>query len=474
MALPVKSLPCNNNINHTPHFLQMDHVYELVVLGAAESGVGAARLAKAKGLSVFVSDSGKISSAYADELKRAEIPFEEGGHTESIILSATEIVKSPGIPDKAPVVKAARAQSINVISEIEFACRYTKAKLVGITGSNGKTTTTLLTFHLLKQAGYNVGLAGNVGYSLAELVIDDAFDWYVIELSSFQLDGMVNARIDIAVLLNITPDHLDRYNYDFSQYAASKFRILQNQQAASTFIACVEANEALATGLAQRPIAGQLVGVGLTEQPSNATWIASDGSLVFRRNELVVKPDQQPLKGSHNKLNMMCAISAAQAAGLTNQQILDALPSFTNAPHRLQEVGTINGVTWVNDSKATNVDSVFYALQSFKVPLVLILGGVDKGNDYNQIADLVIKHCKALVFMGTDNTPLIKFFGSDPRFAHLPQASVNSLASAMEAAESLAQSGDVVLLSPACASFDLFKNYEDRGNQFMAWVKAKL
>lgn len=452
----------------------MDHVYQLVVLGAAESGVGAALLAQAKGLTVFVSDSGQIADRYADQLKAAAIPFEEGGHTERIILSASEIVKSPGIPDKAPLVKAARAKGIPVISEIEFACRYTNAKLIGITGSNGKTTTTLLTYHLLKESGYNVGLAGNVGFSLAEQVIEDTFDWFVIELSSFQLDGMERAKIDIAVLLNITPDHLDRYNYDFSQYAASKFRILQNQQVGSTLIACVEVNEPIAKGLASRMVAGQLVSVGLTEKSGNSTWVDQDSALVFGSNGLKIPKDKQPLQGSHNQLNMMCAISAAQAAGLSDEAIMKALPSFTNAPHRLQRVGEINGVTWVNDSKATNVDSVFYALQSFTAPLVLILGGVDKGNDYNQIADLVLKHCRALVFMGIDNSPLERYFGQDTKFAALPQISTHSLYDALEVAQTLAQAGDIVLLSPACASFDLFKNYEDRGNQFMTWVKDRV
>ncbi len=444
-------------------------VFDLVVLGAAESGVGAARLAQAKGLRVFVSDNGPISPHFRQQLQALGIPFEEGGHNENIILAAHEVVKSPGIPDKVPLIKALVAQGTPVISEIEFALRYTNAKIIGITGSNGKTTTTLLTYHLLKEAGYRVGLAGNVGHSLAAQVITDEQDWYVLELSSFQLDGMTQSRIDIGILLNITPDHLDRYQYQFDLYAASKFRLLQNMRSTDVLIVCPEASPAVADRLAHTNTPAKVLQVGLGTNPKWHGYYA-EAALHLPDQDLVIPQGLLPLKGQHNYLNMLSAISAAIEAGLSNEQILAALPTFRNAPHRLEEVGVLYGATWVNDSKATNVDSVYYALSSFAQPIVLILGGVDKGNDYNQIADLVQHKVKALVYMGIDNAPLHTFFDQDDRFAAIRKTATHSLQAALETANGHATNGDVVLLSPACASFDLFRNYEDRGDQFRAWV----
>jgi UDP-N-acetylmuramoylalanine--D-glutamate ligase len=438
-------------------------VKKLVILGGGESGTGAALLGKAKGFQVFLSDSGSLQEKYRQELIQNQVEFEENGHSIERILEADEVVKSPGIPDKVPLIQQIKACNIPIISEIELASRYTKAKLIGITGSNGKTTTTLLTYHLLKSAGLKVGLAGNIGESFARQVIDDQYDYFVLELSSFQLDNMYQCKAHIAVLLNITPDHLDRYNYSFDNYRESKFRICQNQTAEDYFIYYKE-SEAITFQLEKLQLDTNLVTVSLLNQPSQSGSNVSTETLVFNISgtSLSLSPEEQPLKGPHNKINTMSAVSVALLLGIKDTVIKQALTTFQNAPHRLELVTTINGVTYINDSKATNVDSVFYALGSFNSPIILILGGVDKGNDYSQLDTLVANKVKAIIAMGTDNSKLDEYYSDISK----PFKSVNSLSEAVTTATEWATEGDIVLLSPACASFDLFKNYEDRGNQF--------
>ncbi len=428
---------------------------KLVVLGSGESGTGAALLAKAKGYAVFVSDRGAIAEPYQAALRQAGIEFEAGQHSPDRILAADEVVKSPGIPEKAEIVQQVRAQGIPIISEIELAARYTKARIVAITGTNGKTTTTLLVYHLLKSAGFKVGLAGNVGHSFAELVITDDFDWYVLEISSFQLDDAYQFHPQIAVLLNITPDHLDRYQYQMAPYIAAKFRLVQ-QATDSDLLIWYAQDPVLRQAMAQRPIGGQQLPI--TDDLFGQTTLA------VRWAGQVLAFDRLPLLGQHNQINMSAAILAALAAGATAAQIQAALPAFVNAPHRLQKVHEVNGITFINDSKATNVDAAYYALGAFTSPLVWIAGGTDKGNDYGLLSDLVAKHVKALVCMGKDNGKIAEFFR--PLVAQV--ADTHSVQEAVATAYGWASPGDVVLLSPACASFDLFKNYEDRGQQFAA------
>jgi len=443
---------------------------KIVILGGGESGVGSALLAKAKGFEVFLSDKGMLSDRYKEILSQNEISFEEGEHTEAKILDANEIIKSPGIPDKVELVKKLHSLRIPVISEIEFASRYTKAKIIAITGSNGKTTTTLLTYHILKNAGLNIGLAGNVGESFAKQVIEDIFDYFVLELSSFQLDNCFSFKADVAILLNITPDHLDRYDYNFQHYIESKFRVLQNMTFADDFIYYQE-SEALMGELSKRNnLTVNRLPVSLTEK------IEQGGSL--QNQTLHVQYKQQPfdfpvaelpIKGSHNAINAMCAVLVCKSLGIDNEQIISGLKSFQSVEHRLEPCGEIKGVQYVNDSKATNVDSVFYALGSYNESIILIMGGVDKGNDYRQIEQLVVQKVKALICMGKDNSKLLEFFGKKVPMIY----SVDSMQKAVQLSSDLGTEGDVVLLSPACASFDLFKNYEDRGQQFKAEV-AKL
>jgi UDP-N-acetylmuramoylalanine--D-glutamate ligase len=441
---------------------------KLIVLGGGESGVGAALLGKAKGYSVFLSDQGTLQDKYRQVLEQEGIPYEEGGHTQERILEADEVVKSPGIPDKVPLVQELLRQGIPVLSETELAARYTRARLVAITGSNGKTTTTLLAYHLLREAGLSVGLAGNIGESFARSVIDDPYDYYVLELSSFQLDRMFDFRADIAVLLNITPDHLDRYEYNFQHYVDSKFRIIQNQTATDDFIYFVE-NDAIRTELARRQVPARHWPISLV-QPLDAGGYLQEGTLrVQSHGQLFeIAQNQLPIQGPHNAINAMAAVLVAQAVGLSAEQIRRGLLSFQNAPHRLEPVGTINGVRFINDSKATNVDSVFYALGSFEVPIILIAGGVDKGNDYGQIRELVRQKVKGLIALGTDTAKLTGYFGEVVPALY----STSDLQDAIRQALEWAAPGDVVLLSPACASFDLFKNYEDRGDQFRRAVAA--
>ena len=436
---------------------------KIVILGGGESGVGAALLAKAKGFEVFLSDKGNLSAQYKETLSQNGISFEEGTHTEAIILSADEVIKSPGIPDKVELIKKLHSLKISVISEIEFASRYTKAKIIAITGSNGKTTTTLLTYHILKNAGLNVGLAGNVGESFAKQVIEDNFDYFVLELSSFQLDNCYDFKADVAILLNITPDHLDRYNYEFQNYIESKFRILQNMNASDNFIYFQE-SEALVGELSKRnDLTVNRLPISLVEETIQGGYVENEILKVNYKNETFAFPQADlPIKGSHNVINSLAAILVSKSLGLENEQITSGLKSFQSVEHRLEHCGEIKGVKYVNDSKATNVDSVFYALGSFTEPIILIMGGVDKGNDYRQIEQLVEEKVKALICMGMDNSKLIEFFGKKVPMIF----SVDSLQKAVQLSSDLGTEGDVVLLSPACASFDLFKNYEDRGRQF--------
>jgi UDP-N-acetylmuramoylalanine--D-glutamate ligase len=435
---------------------------KLVILGGGESGVGAALLGKHQGFDVFLSDQNSLQQPYRDLLLAEEIPFEEGFHTEGIILSANEVVKSPGIPDNVPIVQELYRRGIPVISELELAARYTKARLVAITGSNGKTTTTLLTYHLLKEAGLSVGLAGNIGDSFARQVIDDPKDIYVLEISSFQLDNMYDFHAHVAVLLNITPDHLDRYDYNFQKYVESKFRISQNQTNADDFIYFAESG-ALVTELSRREMPARMWPISLQDETVPGAFL-KDGVLNVSShgNHFSIPMSELPIQGPHNAINAMAAILAAQAVGLSAEQIRTGLLSFVNAPHRLESVATIDGVEYVNDSKATNVDSVFYALGSFDRPIVLIAGGVDKGNEYAQIESLVRDKVKGIIALGTDTSKLTAYFEGIVPHMYTTQ----SLADALHKARSWALPNDVVLLSPACASFDLFRNYMDRGDQF--------
>lgn len=438
----------------------------LVILGAAESGIGAAILGQKKGYEVFVSDNGKIKERYKQELEAHNIAWEEAGHSLERILNADEVVKSPGIPDTVPVVRQIREKGIPVISEIEFAGRYTKARTVCITGSNGKTTTTSLIYHILKKAGFNVGLAGNIGRSFALQVAEDDKDWYVIELSSFQLDGMYRFRADVAVLLNITPDHLDRYEYKMENYAASKMRILQNQRAEDCFIYWKE-DEYIPSELQRLKPETQLLAFSDKKGAENSAFIGENGLIIEKPEHFEIPFDGILLQGRHNMRNCMAAALAARSAGVSTEGIMEGMKDFSGIEHRLEFAGEVNGIRYINDSKATNIDACFCALDSMTTPVVLILGGLDKGNDYATIAPLVREKCRALVFLGVDNTKLVGFF----KDFGLPTCEVRSMKGCVAACTKYAQVGDTVLLSPCCASFDLFNNMEDRGEQFKEQVK---
>ena len=448
----------------------------IVILGAAESGVGAALLAQAKGHAVFVSDRGAIQPEYRQQLTEAGIEFEENQHSLDKILQADEVIKSPGIPEKAPVIQALREKGIPIISEIEFAGRYTKARCICITGTNGKTTTTLLTYHLLKSAGLNVGLAGNVGFSLAAQVIADEFDYYVVELSSFQLDDTHDFQPWVAVLLNITPDHLDRYEYSLEKYAHAKLRIARNLDSEDFFI--YNADDEVTNRYFQSTFAPtQRLPFSLHHRPDIHLAGYYTAEYVLRTALHPMKVDKagrqdistahSPLIGQHNRQNTLAAVLAARVAGLEIEQIEAALATFQNAEHRLQVVGEINGVRYINDSKATNVEAAWYALDGIHQPIVWIAGGTDKGNDYSILVHLAASRVKALVCLGVDNAKLRAAF--DPLVSRVEET--RSMADAVARAAALAAPGDVVLLSPCCASFDLFKNYEDRGHQFIAAVQ---
>lgn len=439
---------------------------KLVVLGAAESGVGAAILAQKQGYEVFVSDMGNIKPRYKQMLNEHHIAWEEGHHTETEVLTADEVVKSPGIPETAPMVAKLIAKGTPILSEIEFAGRYTHARMVCITGSNGKTTTTSLIYHILKKAGEDVGLAGNIGHSLALQVAEAPHSTYVIELSSFQLDNMYKFRANIAVLLNITPDHLDRYDFKMQNYVDAKMRILQNQTADDTFVYWQE-DEHVPNELHKYDDPSHKCGF-TDEQKEGSAGYADNGKFVVNTPVHFAMPlAELSLPGRHNLRNSLAAAIACLAYGIDPEVVRQGLSDFPGVEHRLEKAGTKGGIHFVNDSKATNVDACYCALESMTTPVVLILGGKDKGNDYTQIVPFVKQKCRALVYMGVDNAKLHDNFDQ----LGLPVADTHSMCECMEQAVKLAQPGDTVLLSPCCASFDLFKNMEDRGEQFKAWVK---
>ena len=441
----------------------------IVILGAGESGVGAAVLAMKNGFDVFVSDKGKIKQQYKDILSKNKIEWEEETHTEEKIFSAQEIIKSPGIPDKTDLIKKLHEKNIPVISEIEFAGRYTNAKTICITGSNGKTTTTLLTYHIMKKAGMNVGLAGNVGKSFAMQVAENNFDHYVIELSSFQLDGMYKFRANIAVLLNITPDHLDRYNYEIQNYADSKFRIVQNQTSEDAFIYCID-DEVTKNELSKKKILAKQFPFSIQQKITQGAHIQNNEIIINTNNtnNLSMSIQELALQGKHNIYNSMAAGIVAKLIDVRKDVIRESLADFQNIEHRLESVGKVHGVEFINDSKATNVNSVWFALESMEHPVVLILGGIDKGNDYTMLQELVKEKVKAIVCLGTDNKKIMKAFS-----AFVPVlVEADSAEDAVKKAYGLSKKGDTVLLSPACASFDLFENYEDRGSRFKRAVRS--
>ena len=435
----------------------------LAVLGAGESGTGAAILAAKKGYEVFVSDSNRIREQYKNALIHHGIPWEEGGHTPARILKAAEVVKSPGIPDTAPIVRALRGIKVPVVSEIEFAGRHTTAKTICITGSNGKTTTTLLTGHILKKAGLNVATAGNVGNSFAWQVATSSPDIYVLEISSFQLDGMFSFRADISVLLNITPDHLDRYGNKFDNYRRSKMRIMQNQTPEDYCIYCMD-DHTIRECLTKIKTGPRLLPFSIKEQPAEGAWLENETTMKInvKSEEFEMDTRELSIVGKHNIYNSMAGAIAARLLDLRKEVIRESLSDFQNAGHRLEVVGHVRGIEFINDSKATNINSAWFALETMNRPVVWIMGGQDKGNDYTLIRDLVRQKVKAIVCLGKNNGRIMKAFGD----LGLPITETHAAADAVKAAYLLGQPGDIVLLSPACASFDLFENFEDRGDQF--------
>lgn len=437
----------------------------IVVLGAGESGAGAAVLAKVKGFDTFVSDMSNISEKYKNLLKKHDISWEEGKHTEELILNADEIIKSPGIPNEAPIIQKLKAQGTSIISEIEFAGRYTNAKMICITGSNGKTTTTSLIYHIFKSAGVNVGLAGNIGKSLALQVATEQHDYYIIELSSFQLDDMYNFRANIAVLMNITPDHLDRYDHNMQNYINAKFRIAQNQTQDDAFIFWND-DPIIKQELSKHGIKAQLYPFSAIKEEGAVAYVEQHEVVINKPIAFNMEQEKLALTGTHNLYNSLAAGISANLAGITKDDIRKALSDFKGVEHRLEKVARVRGIDFINDSKATNVNSCWYALQSMPTKTILILGGKDKGNDYTEIEDLVKEKCSGLVYLGLHNEKLHTFFD---RF-DLPVADVQSMKDAVDAAYKMAQKGETVLLSPCCASFDLFKSYEDRGEQFKKCV----
>ena len=440
----------------------------VVVLGGAESGVGAAVLAKVKGFDVFLSDKGQIKEEYAAQLRKWEIPFEEGQHTEELILSADEVVKSPGIPGTVPMVQKIREKGIRVVSEIEFASRFDSAKKICVTGSNGKTTTTSLIYYLLQNAGLNVGLGGNIGKSYAYQVATEHFDYYVLEISSFQLDDIYDFRPDIAIITNITPDHLDRYDHKMENYVASKFNITRNLRPADCFI--FDSDDAITVGhLSKIVLRCKMLPFSQEKEVAQGAFLREDRIVLrYDKEETDLFLQELALGGRHNVYNSMAAALAAKASGIGNEVIRKSLATFQPIEHRLEPVLSIKDVLYINDSKATNVDSAWYALECQKRPVVWIVGGTDKGNDYSILNDLVREKVKAIVCLGVDNSKIHAAFGD--MVSRMEDAS--SAREAVQKASRLATPGDVVLLSPCCASFDLFKNYEDRGEQFKAAVRS--
>ncbi|MBS1655258.1 MAG: UDP-N-acetylmuramoyl-L-alanine--D-glutamate ligase [Bacteroidetes bacterium] len=440
----------------------------MVILGGGESGVGAALLAKQQGYDVFLSDGSSLKEVYRNELQQAGIDFEEGHHTEAKILNADEVMKSPGIPEKNELVKKIRAKGIQIISEIELAYRFKgNSKIIAITGSNGKTTTTALTFHICKTAGLDCALVGNIGYSFAKQVAEDPKPLYVAEISSFQLDDIKTFRPDVAILTNITEDHLDRYDYKFENYIRSKFRITMNQTADDYFIYCAD-DEVTMKYLNQFPILSNPLPISMRKEVPNGAFI-KDGDMYVRvgQDHTSMSVYDFALKGKHNQYNTMAASVAGATMDIRKEKIREAVQTFQSLEHRMEHVATVRGVEFINDSKATNVNSTWYALESMEKPTILILGGVDKGNDYSLITELVKEKVKAIICLGTDNRKIHEAFGNIIN----PIVNTGSALEAVHAAFHFAEKGNVVLLSPACASFDLFKNYEDRGNQFKKAVK---
>lgn len=441
----------------------------IVILGAGESGTGAAVLAKQKGFEVFLSDKGKIKEKYKTVLSNYGIEWEEEKHSEELILNADEVIKSPGIPDKAELIVKLMQKGTPVISEIEFAGRYSKAKMICITGSNGKTTTTLLTYHILKKAGLNVGLAGNVGKSFALQVAENNYDYYVLELSSFQLDNMYKFKADIAVLLNITPDHLDRYNYELQNYADAKFKVVQNQTAADAFIYCID-DEVTAKEMSSKVIMAKKYPFSIKQTVEQGAYLNGNQLIlnINQTNQTSMSIQELALQGKHNIYNSMAAGIVAKLTEVRKEIIRESLSDFQNVEHRLEYVTKVNGIDFINDSKATNVNSTWYALESMQNSVVLILGGVDKGNDYSILMEMAKEKVKAIVCLGVDNKKIKKAFKGVVE-------NIIETGSAQEAvvvAYKIATKGETVLLSPACASFDLFENYEDRGHQFKAAVRS--
>ena len=441
---------------------------KIVVLGAAESGVGTAILAQKQGYDVFVSDFGAIAAKYKKELTDRNIRFEEGQHSQEIIFAAKEVVKSPGIPDKASIIVGLKERNINVISEIEFAARFTNAKMICITGTNGKTTTTLLTYHILQKAGLNVGLGGNVGKSFARQVAEENYDYYVLELSSFQLDGCYEFKADVAILTNITPDHLDRYEYNLQNYVDSKFRILQNQGPADAFIFCAD-DEITMQEISKREFKMQCLPFSIKQKEGMSAYTENNNLIIQTHNQTLTMSIQDlALQGKHNLYNSMASGIASRILEIRKEVVRESFSDFENIEHRLEFVNSVHGIDFINDSKATNVNSTWYALESLQSPIIWIAGGVDKGNDYSMLTELVQNRVKALVCLGTDNKKLIKAFKEIVPVI----VEASSADEAVQTAYRLGKKGDTVLLSPCCASFDLFENYEDRGRQFKAAVRS--
>jgi UDP-N-acetylmuramoylalanine--D-glutamate ligase len=442
----------------------------IIILGSGESGTGAAILAKVKGFDVFVSDKGVISDLYKNELNEWKIPFEENQHTEELILDAEEVIKSPGIPETADIIKALRTKNIPIINEIEFASRYTSAYKICITGTNGKTTTTSLTYHLLRKAGLNVALAGNIGISMCRQVATGNYDYFVLEISSFQLDDMYDFKAEMAVICNITPDHLDRYNYELQNYINAKFRITQNQTESDYLIYC--SDDALTNNnLNQIKGKAQNLPFSLLKAEIPGAYL-NNGQIVITTQNNQINPfnmytSELILRGRHNTYNSMAAAIIANALDIRKDVIREGLTDFQNVEHRLEQVATIRGVDYINDSKATNVNSAWYALESMDKPTIWIAGGVDKGNDYAMLSELVKEKVRIIVCMGLDNSKIHEAFGKNVDMIF----NTSSAQEAVHVAAKMAKPGEAVLLSPACASFDLFKNYEDRGRQFKAAVK---
>ena len=444
----------------------MNKIKNISILGAGESGVGAAILAKKQGWNVYVSDFGSIKQEFKDELDANELKWEEGQHTESVILNSDLVIKSPGIPDKAPIIKKLKEKGIKIVSEIEFGGYYSKAKTICITGSNGKTTTTMLTYHILRKAGINVGLAGNVGKSFAKQIATEDFDWYVLELSSFQLDDMFEFRADIAMLLNITPDHLDRYNYEMQNYVDSKFRILQNQTENDWFIYNYD-DKIIQAEISKREIKAKQAPFSLVKDMPNGAYTNEELITININEKIIMSIHDLALKGKHNSQNSMASAIAARVLDIRSAVVRESLTDFVNVEHRLEFVAKVHGIEFINDSKATNINSTWFALETMEKPTVWIVGGVDKGNDYSELMDLVKNKVKAIICLGLDNQKIIDTFSGVVETIVEAKTAMEAVAYGYR----LASKDETVLLSPACASFDLFENYEQRGDMFKEAVR---